>query len=90
MISYRRAVPDDADDIAVLHVTSWRETYTGLLPDQLIASRTAVQRAAAWRQILLGAEPAGKLHHRVFLAAEDGALLGFGSYGRQRDEEAFV
>lgn len=87
MINYRHAVPDDAEAIAKLHIASWRETYTGLLPDDLVASKTVPQRAAAWRHILLAADPCGEPHHHVLLAAEEGALLGFGSYGRQRDQE---
>ncbi|WP_316199005.1 MULTISPECIES: GNAT family N-acetyltransferase [unclassified Bradyrhizobium] len=87
MINYRRAVLDDAESIAKLHLASWRETYTGLLPDQLIASKTVAERAAAWRRILLTDCTSSEPHHRVFLATQEGALLGFGSYGRQRDHE---
>ncbi len=37
----RRAVADDSESIAALHVACWAETYRGLLPDALIDSMIA-------------------------------------------------
>jgi hypothetical protein len=34
----RIATPDDAHDLAVMHIASWHETYLGLLPDKVLAA----------------------------------------------------
>ena len=31
------AGPDDAEDLARVHIAAWRETYPGLLPDSYLA-----------------------------------------------------
>jgi hypothetical protein len=35
-----------------MHVNSWRETYTGLLPDKMLSSLSVEARAAAWAEIM--------------------------------------
>ena len=34
--SVRAATVRDADDIAIVHVTSWRETYPGIVPQSVL------------------------------------------------------
>jgi ribosomal protein S18 acetylase RimI-like enzyme len=67
------AGPADADDLARVHVTAWRETYAGLLPDGYLAAMNAKVHARRWRLQLTRAR-AGE----VVLAAEGaGGLVGY-------------
>ena len=77
-IRFRRATPADADSIGEMHVQAWREAYAGLFPDAVLAALDPAQRAAMWRGII--AEGGS-----VQLAEQDGAIVGFGSSGLQRD-----
>jgi len=78
----RRAAPEDAAAVAATHVASWRVGYGGLLPDALLASLSVEERTASWtRNLGEGSEG------RTFVAlAEDGAVLGFATVGRCRDD----
>jgi len=80
----RAAAPDDAPALGSMHVASWRETYTGLLPDKMISSLSVEARAAAWAQIMR--EPASQRSTVVYLAEHEGTTIGFGSCGAQRAE----
>ena len=80
----RLATPDDAHALAVMHIASWHETYTGLLPDKILSSLSVESRAAAWSKILL--EPATTHSTVVFLAEHQETIIGFGSCGAQRTE----
>ena len=71
--SIRRAVPADAPAIAAVHTQSWRETYTGLLPTDFLASATDEQarerREQSWRAVLTEQREA------VFVAAQEQAVM---------------
>jgi ribosomal protein S18 acetylase RimI-like enzyme len=84
----RIATPDDAHDLAVMHIASWHETYTGLLPDKMLSSLVVEKRTAAWVKIMQ--EPATKASTVIYLAEHDGAIVGFGSCGAQRTESLKV
>jgi ribosomal protein S18 acetylase RimI-like enzyme len=83
-LAYRLATVSDAAAIARLHVASWRETYTGLLPAVMLADLSAESRAAMWEAVLDA--PARRIGTRVHLAEEEGEVVGFGACGGQRDE----
>lgn len=72
--SFRRAAPADIDDIARIHVAGWQRNYRGLMPDELLDSRTIEFRQAMWKELLL--EP-----KRTTLTALDdaGVVCGFAS-----------
>ena len=48
--SVRVARPRDADQIADIHVSSWRVTYRGMLPDAFLESMSRRRLAASWRR----------------------------------------
>jgi L-amino acid N-acyltransferase YncA len=80
MITVRAATPADAPAIGRIHVESWRETYRGLLSENLLNSVSAIVRAAMWR---------GALEHErpilLFVAQEpSGELVGFAGGGYSR------
>ena len=84
----RIATPGDAPALAAMHIASWHETYTGLLPDKMLSALSVESRAAAWVKIMQDpeTEPATERSTVVHLAEHQGAIIGFGSCGAQRTE----
>jgi len=84
--SIRRARLEDAEAIAAVHVAAWRESYTGLVPAEMLANLSVEDRAKRWRRIL--GEPNPEIRTVAFVScAPDGAVVGFGSCGLQRSAE---
>jgi len=82
-ITIRRARIDDAAAIAHVHVETWRSTYAGMLPeDMLVRLSSAAHEARWWRRVL------GRFRRRHFVYvaehADDG-VVGFISGGPSRD-----
>jgi ribosomal protein S18 acetylase RimI-like enzyme len=80
----RSAIPSDAAALGALHVASWRETYAGILPNEMLASLSVDARAAMWAGIL--GDPEAHAGAAVYVAEDRQRLVGFGSCARQRDE----
>jgi ribosomal protein S18 acetylase RimI-like enzyme len=83
-ISFRQATSSDAAAIGALHVASWRETYAGILPDDVLNGLSADERSDMWRDVLN--DPAMFGGAAVFVAEGDAEIVGFGACGGQRDE----
>ena len=81
LISIRPAIASDAPAIARLHVDSWRSTYCGIVPDAVLDSLDADERAETWRNQILDSTRNG-----FVLVAEDPdrAIVGFVSGGSER------
>lgn len=77
----RLALAADAAGIARVHVQSWRDTYSGLLPDRYLAAMNVRQYESQWARTLR--DP----YHRsaVFVVEQAGRVVGFASCGRERD-----
>lgn len=79
----RPAAPADAPAIAHVHVTSWRETYAGLMPEDFLTRMTdsaaRERRAANWLRD--AADPA----QVVLVAEQTGQVVAFASAGPPRD-----
>jgi ribosomal protein S18 acetylase RimI-like enzyme len=83
-ISLRQATRPDAVALGSLHVASWRETYAGILPDEMLAGLSVESRTAMWSGLF---DDPDRSRTMMVLAAEDGdRMIGFGACGRQRDE----
>lgn len=82
-VTLRRAVPADAPAIGAVHVAAWRETYSGLLPDQMLAELSVDQRSAMWDAVLRDPTQFGSV--AVLVAEAQGTVIGFGSCGTQAD-----
>src|SRR5688500_12971723 len=80
----REATPADAPGIARVHVESWHTTYKGLIPDQIIASRTHDYRERMWRRILTEQRD----QTLAYVAEDEGEIVGFVSGGANRDTES--
>jgi ribosomal protein S18 acetylase RimI-like enzyme len=76
------AGPGDAQDLARVHVQSWRETYPGLLPKAYLDAMSVERHARLWRRRLMGAD-------EITLAAEGAeGLVGYcsGTVWRGRED----
>ena len=80
----RRATLDDAAALARVHEATWRETYTGLMSEQMLDALTADARTDAWRRILSG--KAGYLA-TTYVAEAGSELVAFASCGEQRNAD---
>ncbi|MEV8252937.1 GNAT family N-acetyltransferase [Rhodoglobus sp. NPDC076762] len=69
----RDPVPADADALAQLHVASWREAYSHLLPEGFFTEEFLAKRQKMWNQILNN--PSEEL--RIQLADHAGSIVGF-------------
>jgi len=77
----RAAAITDADDVARVHVASWRTSYRGLLPDDFLASLSATSYAERWKRVI------AERSSRVYVAEDAGEIVGFASGGRERAGE---
>src|SRR3954469_8517049 len=75
------AGPSDAEELARVHVTSWRETYRGLLSDAFLARMSEPGFTRRFRRALTGPESG------IMLAAADRySLVGYAQGGPSRRE----
>jgi ribosomal protein S18 acetylase RimI-like enzyme len=79
-ITIRAARPGDARRIARLDVETWRAAYAGILATPFLVGLSAQRREVGWATVI-EREP-----RDVRVAVDgDGAIVGFGSCGRNRD-----
>lgn len=76
----RAAGPADAGGIALVHQASWRTTYTGILPLDVIAQHTTSKNEATWRARLAD----NRILARTFVVEDEGGVLGFANCGPAR------
>lgn len=74
------AGPSDAEDLARVHVTSWRETYRGLLSDAFLARMSEAGHARRFARALL--HPGE--HEVTLVAADRYGLVGYAVGGPSR------
>ncbi|HEY0453388.1 GNAT family N-acetyltransferase [Actinophytocola sp.] len=69
---FRAAVPDDAEDVALLHADSWRRYYRGAYADSFLDGDVVADRRTTWSSRF--AAPANSM---TVVAADDTGLTGF-------------
>jgi ribosomal protein S18 acetylase RimI-like enzyme len=79
-VEVRPADLGDSAAIAEAHVTSWQVAYKGLLPDEVLGRLDVQRRTDFWREQIAEGAP-------VLVAAFDGAVVGFSSYGAARHDD---
>jgi GNAT superfamily N-acetyltransferase len=75
----RWAVPDDAEALADVHVTTWQKAYAGILPEHYLNALDRTTRTRWWRRFL---EEGAMVH-----VADDGGVVGFCHAAGSVDEE---
>jgi ribosomal protein S18 acetylase RimI-like enzyme len=85
----RRAVPEDADAIAAVHIRTWQVAYRGQLPDRYLdgLSQELERRAEIWRKEI--STPRSS-KHEVWVAEDEARLDGFVALGPARDLDPSV
>ena len=84
-VAIRRAVPDDAEALAHLHLDVWDDAYTGLMPQGILDGRRAkvTERVERWVDILGQERP-------TWLAEDADGLIGFSGAGPARDNDVDI
>jgi GNAT superfamily N-acetyltransferase len=79
----RPAKPADAMKLATVHVQSWRETYSGIIPNHVLDALSVENRAMMWLEITTN-----RTEKNFVYVAEDASegIVGFVSGGAQRDK----
>jgi GNAT superfamily N-acetyltransferase len=85
MMTFRRASLENAVGIATVHVASWRETYRGIVPDELLGDLSIQRRTEQWMNSL--ADPSNR-YHRASVAELNGQIVGFSNYGFPQEAES--
>lgn len=81
-INYRQATADDADEIARVHVESWRASFAGIVPQEILDTMSVERRAQAFR------EGFGKTNYKMFVAEDsENGIVGFVDFGKPSDNE---
>ena len=77
LVTFRQAVPSDANAIADIHDAAWRSTYQGLIP-HLYLERMIARRGPLWweRQVQRGS--------KIALLVFDGVPQGYAAWGEAR------
>lgn len=78
----QKAANVDAQDIAEVHIRSWRETYEGLVPDSVLENLSVSDRTEKWAEILK--EP----DHGVLKLLVEGKIVGFSHSTKSNDADA--
>jgi GNAT superfamily N-acetyltransferase len=76
----RPAVPEDAPDLARVHVTSWQAAYVGMIDQGFLESLDVAARARWWEGAL------GRGSNLVNVAEEAGVIEGFCLAGPSSEE----
>ncbi|WP_044476898.1 GNAT family N-acetyltransferase [Oceanobacillus massiliensis] len=73
----RKAVNSDAQEIAIVHVDSWRTTYKGIVPDAYLEKLSYQERTELWKS---------NLHEETVYVAENdnGDIVGFATGGKKK------
>lgn len=78
----REAAPSDIPAISRVHVDTWRTTYHGIVPDEVLANLSYKKRENGWRQVFNNAP---KDHGFTYVAEdESGQIVGFANGGVER------
>jgi ribosomal protein S18 acetylase RimI-like enzyme len=79
----RRATPEDSEEIARVHVDTWKTTYRGIVPQRYLDEMEILPRAEFWRKHI--AESDSRVYVAETVAETNGKVCGFISGGRLRE-----
>lgn len=78
----RRATPADASAVAHVYVSSWRSTYKGLIPGQVLAAMNEVKQTGYWWNALCDS----KQGCGAVVAEGQTRVIGFSAFGPARED----
>lgn len=79
----RSAAQEDVPSIAYVHVQAWRETYTGLIPQEVLDNLSTDERERMWQSALQEESPTSLLVYE-----HEGEVVGFAATGPEREKHA--
>ncbi|MDY0874383.1 GNAT family N-acetyltransferase [Dongia rigui] len=79
--SIRLAQAEDAAGIARVHVESWRDAYSGVLPDRHLLNLDPERHAIGWTRSLARADD----RRHTLVAVADDEVVGFATFGPARE-----
>jgi GNAT superfamily N-acetyltransferase len=82
-LQIRRALPEDAADVAQVYIDSWHDTYPGVLPSALLRAMTPKGQTARW----LAAIRAQGRESVLVADSNQYGIIGMASLGPSRDDE---
>ncbi len=85
-IQYRKAVFDDAEGLALVHIQSWQETYKGIVPEIHLKSMNLQERTERWQNGTLSSPEKNK-QSPTFIALDKKKIIGFATCGANREPE---
>lgn len=80
-MNFRRATPDDAHELAKVHVASLNKAYRGIVSDSHLRDFTVERRTERFRESL------ATRSEETYVAEQDGDVLGFLTLGKCRDQD---
>lgn len=73
----RKAILEDAEQIARIHVDSWRETYKGIVNDSYLEALSYENREKLWQSVIP--------QNTVYVAEDENkSIIGFANCGKER------
>ncbi|EDX83285.1 acetyltransferase, GNAT family [Synechococcus sp. PCC 7335] len=81
----REATYDDIPVIAQVHVDTWRDTYSGIIPDEVLADLSYEKRENSWQRVF--AQAADSNGFTYVSEDENGQVVGFIDGGRERTDD---
>jgi len=81
-VTIREAIESDAPGITAVHIESWRKTYNGIIPKEILDNLSFEQREVKWRDRLSSPD-----RSRFFYVAtnSENEIIGFANGGFERD-----
>jgi ribosomal protein S18 acetylase RimI-like enzyme len=80
-VTVRRGRREDARRLAEIHVETWRATYPGVMPQELLDNLSVEGREAQWLEWLPNPD------YDTFVVESEGEVVGFVSVGPCRDTD---
>ena len=78
MITFRKAVIEDAEQLGYVHYVSWIETYKGLISDSFLAQRSPEKSAKMFQRSQC---------ENIYLAEDNMVVVGFINYNPSNDND---
>ena len=80
----RVAQPEDATNIAQVHVDTWHSTYRGIMPDEVLDNLSVQDRAKKRRELI---ETSGPEYCSFVAESKKGKIVGFTVGGPIREPD---
>lgn len=82
MVAIKEATYRDIPAIAQVHVDTWRSTYSGIVPNKILAELSYERREQAWQKVFENASESGGF---TYLAEDQcSRVIGFVDGGKER------